>query len=47
LHHVEREAERLDVLAMAVQIIDAPVARVAGRVDADVPHAELGPDLVI
>ena len=33
---------------MAVQIIEAPVVRVAGRsIDADIPHAECVPTRVI
>src|SRR5438128_12625515 len=33
LHHVEREAERLDVPLVAAQIVEAPTMRVARRID--------------
>ncbi len=36
-----------DMLAMTVQVVQAPVVRIARRVDADMPDAELGPDTVI
>ena len=41
------EAKRFDMLAVALQIVEAPVVRVAGRVDADMGDAELGPDPIV
>jgi hypothetical protein len=47
LHHVEAEAEGSDVIAVAAQVVEAPVMRIARRVDADMGDAELGPDPVV
>jgi hypothetical protein len=35
------------VVLVTLQIVEAPVMRIAGRVDAKVSDAELGPDFVI
>jgi hypothetical protein len=47
LHHVEQETERFDVLLLAAQIVEAPIMRIARRVDTDMPDSELRPDPVI
>ena len=47
LHHVERQPELLHVLALAVQIVEAPVVRIARRIDADMGDAELRPDAIV
>ena len=47
LHHVERQAKGFDVLAMATEIVEAPMMRVARGIDTDMGDPELGPDAIV
>src|SRR5712671_6467864 len=47
LRHIEAEAEGADVIAMAAQVIEAPMVRIPRWIDADVCHSELRPDPVV
>ena len=47
LHHIERQPELLHMLALALQIIQTPVMRIAWRIDADMRDAELRPDPIV
>ncbi len=41
LHHVEDQAEQLDPLAMALEVVERPVMRIAFRIGADMAYAKL------
>jgi hypothetical protein len=47
LHHIQRQAKGFDMRARPHQLIQAPVMRIARRIDADMGDAKLRPHAVI